>query len=772
MTVSTPEAIAEQLLRFVRCVYAPTDIIEVRRLPSTRSTWHRAEELPGLAIQLERDSADGQQVYVGANPRTGCGERCATGVTLARCIFVDIDNAKVDEVRFRMREHDLPAPTIIVASGRGVHLYWRLTEPLTDLRLWTSYQRGQASLLGADPAVHDPPRVMRLPGFLNRKHSPPCPCELIEADAARTYELTEFSDALALAPARPVGHDRAHAHSTVTEGNRNTTLTSLAGAMRRHGADVETITDALLSENQRRCKPPLPDAEVRRIGESMERYAPHEPHRGWTPFPVDALPEPLRSFVIEGATAIGCDPSMIAFPTICATAGAIGLSRCVRLRNSWREWSILWVAVIAESGTLKSPAFDLAMEPLRDLQAECFRDYESKMVEFESELLRYEADKADWKRKRKERGDPPEKPTPPICDRFIVHDCTIEALAPILSDNPRGVLLARDELSGWLGSFNQYKQQRGGDGANWLEAHRAGQITIDRKTGVRVIFVPHGGVSVVGTIQPYTLQTALTPEFFACGLAARLLLVAPPRRRKRWSEVDIADSTRQRYANVLRTLAQLMPDVDPKGCPRPCELGFTPEAKGLWIEFYNEFAEEQEEAVGALAAAFAKIEGYAARFALVLQLVQDPSAKSIGRKSMAAGIDLARWVAREAERVYGLLSRSDEDREGALLVELISRRGGRITPRELQQASRRYRRSIKDATNALGQLVENGAGRWVDQPPTCRGGRPTRFFELVNCANGDTTLTGAIVNGGFVDVDTVATGKADVQNPETAVWER
>ena len=47
----------------------------------------------------------------------------------------------------------------------------------------------------------------------------------------------------------------------------------------------------------------------------------------WRPFPVDALPEPVRSFVVDGARALGCDPSYIALPLLAALAAAMGTRR-------------------------------------------------------------------------------------------------------------------------------------------------------------------------------------------------------------------------------------------------------------------------------------------------------------------------------------------------------------------------------------------------------------------------------------------------------------
>ena len=62
--------------------------------------------------------------------------------------------------------------------------------------------------------------------------------------------------------------------SPIFDGARNSTLTSIAGAMRRIGCSVEAMYAALAIENKLRCKPPLDEAEVRVIAESIGRYPP------------------------------------------------------------------------------------------------------------------------------------------------------------------------------------------------------------------------------------------------------------------------------------------------------------------------------------------------------------------------------------------------------------------------------------------------------------------------------------------------------------------
>lgn len=63
----------------------------------------------------------------------------------------------------------------------------------------------------------------------------------------------------------------------IAEGGRNKSLTSMAGSMRRRGMSEEAMYAALSVENERRCKPPLEDADVRKIAHSVARYEPDDP---------------------------------------------------------------------------------------------------------------------------------------------------------------------------------------------------------------------------------------------------------------------------------------------------------------------------------------------------------------------------------------------------------------------------------------------------------------------------------------------------------------
>src|SRR5262249_21717934 len=131
-------------------------------------------------------------------------------------------------------------------------------------------------------------------------------------------------------------------------------------------------------------------------------------------------------------------------------------------------------------------------------------------------------------------------PPPPVCQRVLCSDITIEKVAQILNENPRGVLVHRDELAAWVGSFTRYKSGGGrSDLPHWLEMFRAEPMIVDRKGG-DTVYVPRAAVSVCGTIQPGAMRRMLaTAEALEAGLTARLLVARPPRTPKTWTDAII-----------------------------------------------------------------------------------------------------------------------------------------------------------------------------------------------------------------------------------------
>ena len=464
------------------------------------------------------------------------------------------------------------------------------------------------------------------------------------------------------------------------------------------------------------------------------KTSPIEPFR---PFPVDVLPEPIGEVVRRVTKAMGCDLSFVALPALSVLAGTIGNSRRIRLKYGWTEPAIIWTGNVGESGTLKSPPLEWLTEPLRDREESALERHATALEEFAAEQLRHASAVIAWKQ-RKSSEPPPRTPVPPVCSRSFTSDCTVEAVCLMLADNPRGMILIRDELAGWVSAFDQYKSKGGSDAAHWLSIHSAKGFVVDRKTGDRkTIFVARPAMSVTGGIQPATLRRVLAEGHVENGLAARLLFAYPPRHPKRWTEAEISPAIEAKWKTLIDGLFELQSQIDEDAKRQPIVVGLTPAAKAMWITFYNEHAAEQADLSDDLAAAWSKLECYAARLALVLHCVRvvsrDPSLTShdaVDEVSIGAGITLSRWFGHEARRVYAMLAETEDGTEHRQLVEWIQRRGGSTTARELQRGPRRFKNQTAEfADTELNNLVKAGYGVWETIETTPVGGQPSRRFR-------------------------------------------
>jgi putative DNA primase/helicase len=173
--------------KFLSVIFTAEDVIEFRPVKAEQR-WATLADLPQIVPWLIALNEAGKQVYFGANPRNAVGGSKAEDVRLARCLFTDFDDGATYEYAMRcIAIAGLPLPTVILRTGGGIHCYWLLTEPVSDLKAWTVRMKSIIAALGSDKTVHDSPRIMRLPGFVNHKYPSKPVAEIVEIDPSRVY---------------------------------------------------------------------------------------------------------------------------------------------------------------------------------------------------------------------------------------------------------------------------------------------------------------------------------------------------------------------------------------------------------------------------------------------------------------------------------------------------------------------------------------------------------------------------------------------------------
>jgi hypothetical protein len=501
---------------------------------------------------------------------------------------------------------------------------------------------------------------------------------------------------------------------------------------------------------------------------SVDVEAVHRPpaQTPYVPPSLTLLPAVLREYVQTAATAINVDVSFILLPILGALGSAIGNARSILLKRGFVQPPIVWTAIIGRSGSRKSPA----------LKAACFA-----VTQHEITLARqnktteevYEQDMAEWEKKdRKERGVKPVKKAPLTC---LMDNLTLEALAQAIQENPRGVLVKKDELSHYFSSFDQYTNAKGADVSQWLSLHTGAFVGVDRRSDHRRYRIHDPRVCVTGGIQPQVLKRILTQDFFERGLPARFLFAGPPFRPDQWSEAEIPDSLQAKVAELFEKLWELQPKLDDNDNQQPVEVTLDPGAKATFVAYYNECGDFSANGDEHSEAAWGKLSGYAARLALIAQLAHDPDAKVITVEVMQAACDLARWFGNEAQRIYAMLAELPEQRETRKLVEFIQSRGGSVTVRDLMQSYWPLKNNKDGAERALNALVKKQLANSREIKPEGRG-RPTVKFQLTQPSTSTQfpDLRGKIANSVDVEVPKTVQNTCPeevVSRPQSAVSE-
>ncbi len=630
---------------------------------------------------------------------------------------------------------DLPETVMATTPSGGMHYYFKSPDEFEVKRLIGKIGEkidilGEGSYVVAPPSSLPNGNYAWVPGF--------GPGE-IEVAEAPEWLLRKIEEYQTRAPAQVATSLDESEEEEIIEGERNDTLTSLAGSMRSRGMGKDAILSALLIHNQEKCQPPLPDKEVEGIVQSVCRYkpgksrAPAKPILPYQEFPVDALPAPLNEFVYSGSDSIGCDASYLALPLLAGLASAIGNSYEIELKSDWKEPSILWTGIVGDSGTMKSPALKQALEPVREQQKTAADISVLDQDEYKRDSLRYEEKMKRWKRGTMSE-DPPEEPSEPIVLRTYTEDVTIEALASLLAKQPNGMLVTFDELASLFSSFDRYSGSGGGDASRWLSLYGAGPLAIDRKgSGPKEITISRASVGVTGGIQPGVLRRTLSKKYRENGLAARFLLALPPYKVPMWSERVIDPVCKEKVRQVYQRLYQF--GFQEGGTFRTEALRLSPDAKDAWIEFHDRHGIEMSDLSGDLKAAYSKLRGCAARLALILHLSGcaaridlDPGAISLD--SMQRGIRLIEWFKYETCRVYAILASEEDQDEHIKYVEKIREKGGKTTPSQFSRMFASHWETQDGPEKTLEDLKQRGLGHWENARPGPKGGRPTRIFVL------------------------------------------
>jgi hypothetical protein len=462
------------------------------------------------------------------------------------------------------------------------------------------------------------------------------------------------------------------------------------------------------------------------------------------PFPLDALPNPAAHLVQELAWAMNCAPDLAAVALLSMASGAIANSRHLAISKTHIVSPCLYAVVVAPPGATKSPPMRLLRRPFDLAEAQHRKDWKAAV--------------AEWKEAEKEDRGP--KPTLKRCQ---VSNTTTESLQLILDENPRGVLLLRNELSGLIAGMNQYKA--GGDDRQfYLDLWDGTPIITDRKSDRTregaPVFVLEAFTSIYGTIQPDVVNCLRLDKGRRRGTAIndgfldRFLFSCPdipPAIGEQWREVS--DKARSGWENAVRELLSLKMQ-EPSGKPaRPTLLEFDGNARRSWQQFTQGLADEsnREDFPPHLCGPWVKLRSYGARLALILRclrwayMMRDGGGDALGEvdgASMDAAARLVDYFKSHACRLYCELDADPLQRDAKRVLHWLAHSVDsvdsvcrcRVTTQRNIHSQLFSRRKVEQVEVIVELLVKHGYLRPTpEEARTGPGRKPAAQFQIHPC---------------------------------------
>ena len=330
-------------------------------------------------------------------------------------------------------------------------------------------------------------------------------------------------------------------------------------------------------------------------------------------FPLEIFPKAIRDIIeaLEEYENYNVDFTSASFLTV--FAAAMGNTWSVRFMTGWVSRPIIYMVLVGSPSCGKTPPLQQAVAPLLKLDGEYDMIYCKEMETYRR-----------WERmsaKQRERHSLPEEMKMPKRKCLVVVDSTVEALIGALRDNPRGVLIYKDEIDSLLSNFNRYN---GSDEGYFLSLFSGTPFKYSRKSNNEHIFLANPYCSIIGTTQPGRLGEQFGGKRMMNGFSSRFLKVYPEiDKMPSWNDTAMPDSVLEEWERIIRRVITVTPSTDQEGKATSIELLFSQESKLRIIQWKDEvnnkvYAETDSDAVRALCG---KLETYLVRFCLVIQIM-------------------------------------------------------------------------------------------------------------------------------------------------------
>lgn len=467
------------------------------------------------------------------------------------------------------------------------------------------------------------------------------------------------------------------------------------------------------------------------------------------------LPEPLRAFVLDTADRMPCPPDFIAAPLIVALGSVIG-ARCglkPKRKDDWLVPANLWGGIVGDPSSKKTPAISQVTRFIDGLEAAADEKSQLLMKGYDADLAAYEAHRstieAEMKAAAKGKGsgrsmgdlkaalEGLEEPQKPQVRRYKTNDGTTAKLADLLSVNPAGLLVFRDEITGLLASWD--KQGSEGDRAFYLEGWNGTSPYRQDRIGRGEVWIPNHCLSLLGGIQPEMLARyliGLSTSLDNDGRVQRFqVLVYPEAVPWRWRDRYPTQGVREAVRDLFHHLSVFDPEeagAEPAtDFVKLPSFHFDDDAQKIFIDWSTDLNTVRipKESMPLMRQHLAKYERLFCSIALILHLTQVRPGPAVSAETAMRAAAWTQYLEGHARRVYGLLELQQVSTAAALSRRLAQ--GKLVDGFTVRDVQRKGWTGLTTATvieQALGVLEDHSYVAAVDQQNPAGGPQTVRYF--------------------------------------------
>jgi len=146
---------------------------------------------PEFQAWLRYKNANGSDIYIGMNPlKKDASTRTKEEIESVRHVYLDLDHGGPEALEAIENSSVVPKPNYVLASSPGkFQIAWKVQGMSLDEA--EGLLHALAREFGGDPAATDATRVLRLPGFANKKYETDFYVQA-RRESTETYHLRDF----------------------------------------------------------------------------------------------------------------------------------------------------------------------------------------------------------------------------------------------------------------------------------------------------------------------------------------------------------------------------------------------------------------------------------------------------------------------------------------------------------------------------------------------------------------------------------------------------